>query len=61
VVYYDRVLVLDQGQVVEYAPPLALLEDEGSRFRSMADRTGEVENLLAIAREAAREKTQPGS
>jgi ABC-type sulfate/molybdate transport systems ATPase subunit len=31
--YYDRVLVLDQGRVLEYDTPLALLSKPHSRLR----------------------------
>ena len=34
-VYYDRILVLDKGQVAEYDTPLNLYDREGSIFRSL--------------------------
>lgn len=36
--FYDRVLVLDQGQVAEYDTPLALLQDPYSQFRGMCEK-----------------------
>lgn len=36
--FYDRVLVLDKGEVSEYDTPLALLEKEDSVFRSMCEK-----------------------
>lgn len=40
IVYYDRVLVMDQGQVAEFDSPLALFDEAGSIFRSMCDKAG---------------------
>ena len=37
---YDQVLMLDKGSVLEYAPPLELLNDEESAFRSLAEDSG---------------------
>nr|KAG5699779.1 hypothetical protein BaRGS_013499 [Batillaria attramentaria] len=37
---YDRILVMDAGEVVEYAPPQELLADEKSAFYSMAKDAG---------------------
>jgi len=34
-VYYDRILVLDAGQVAEFDTPLALYDKEDSVFRSL--------------------------
>ena len=50
VVYYDLVLVLQQGKVVEFGSPLKLLERTGSAFRALAEQTGEFELLLGMAR-----------
>jgi len=35
IVYYDRILVLDAGQVAEFDTPLALYDKEDSVFRSL--------------------------
>ena len=35
--YYDRVLVMDAGRVVEFAAPLALFDREDSIFRSLCN------------------------
>ncbi|CDZ97117.1 Multidrug resistance-associated protein/mitoxantrone resistance protein, ABC superfamily [Phaffia rhodozyma] len=37
IAFYDRILVMDAGQVVEFAPPLELFDREDSIFRSMCD------------------------
>ncbi len=50
VAFYDMVLVLQQGKVVEYGHPRVLLEAPGSVFRAMAEQTGELDVLLRIAR-----------
>ncbi|OCF58423.1 cadmium ion transporter [Kwoniella mangroviensis CBS 10435] len=38
VAYYDRILVLDQGRVVEYDTPLGLYDIRDSIFRQLCDR-----------------------
>ncbi|CBJ26643.1 conserved unknown protein [Ectocarpus siliculosus] len=53
VAFYDRVLVLDQGQVAEYDTPLALLQDPYSQFRGMCEKAGDLEGLKRVAQEAA--------
>lgn len=39
--FYDRVLVLDKGEVSEYDTPLALLENPDSEFRSMCEKVSQ--------------------
>ncbi|XP_030838051.1 multidrug resistance-associated protein 4 isoform X2 [Strongylocentrotus purpuratus] len=48
----DRVLVLDQGRIIEFDEPYVLLKDEKSLFGSMVVETGKSEaaKLLAVAR-----------
>ncbi|KAI9225781.1 MAG: P-loop containing nucleoside triphosphate hydrolase protein [Piptocephalis tieghemiana] len=50
---YDRVLVMDAGQVVEYDTPWALLQQPDGIFRGMCERSGELEELTQIAKEVA--------
>ena len=50
VAFYDRVLVLDRGRAVEHDTPLVLLQREGGAFRELAERTGDLSGLLALAR-----------
>ncbi|KAF2750248.1 hypothetical protein M011DRAFT_509795 [Sporormia fimetaria CBS 119925] len=51
IIDYDKVLVLDKGEVVEYGHPWELLEKKGS-FRDMCDMTGELDVLEREARKA---------
>ncbi len=53
---YDKVLVLDHGEVVEYAHPHELLsqknQGEGGLFRQMCEMSGDLENLKRTAKRA---------
>ncbi|KAJ2613508.1 Transporter of the ATP-binding cassette (ABC) [Coemansia sp. RSA 1365] len=49
IVDYDRVLVLDQGKVVEYDTPYRLLSKNEGLFRHMCLRSGEYDYLYAAA------------
>jgi ABC-type multidrug transport system fused ATPase/permease subunit len=46
---YDRVLVLDHGEVVEFDAPATLMGQEGSVFRSMCQRSSDWDELSHIA------------
>ncbi|KAI8342171.1 P-loop containing nucleoside triphosphate hydrolase protein [Chlamydoabsidia padenii] len=46
---YDRVLVLDQGEVMEYDTPYRLMMKDGGIFQQMCQRSGEFNELLAMA------------
>jgi ABC-type multidrug transport system fused ATPase/permease subunit len=37
---YDRVLVLDHGDIVEFDSPKVLLQKQDGAFRKMAEETG---------------------
>ncbi|KAK5993924.1 ABC transporter 7 [Cladobotryum mycophilum] len=50
IVDYDKVLVLDKGEVVEYAHPWELINKEGGSFRSMCETSGDMEILLKAAK-----------
>ncbi|KAF8428575.1 hypothetical protein EV426DRAFT_584868 [Tirmania nivea] len=52
VIYYDKVLVLDQGKVKEFAHPYELLQIEKGLFRAMCEQSGELEILEGMAKEA---------
>ncbi|KAF9384934.1 hypothetical protein CPB97_005270 [Podila verticillata] len=51
---FDRVLVMNAGEVAEFDKPLTLMQREGSIFRSMCERSSDFEALLAIAEEKER-------
>ncbi|CAK5276339.1 unnamed protein product [Mycena citricolor] len=39
IISYDRILVLDAGQIAEFDSPLALFQNESSLFRSLCDKS----------------------
>ncbi|ORE10363.1 P-loop containing nucleoside triphosphate hydrolase protein [Rhizopus microsporus var. microsporus] len=47
---YDRILVLDHGQVKEFDTPYHLMKKEGGIFQQMCVRSGEYNELLSIAK-----------
>ncbi|KAF2678970.1 hypothetical protein K458DRAFT_394379 [Lentithecium fluviatile CBS 122367] len=52
IIDYDKVLVLDKGQVVEFGDPWDLIRREGGIFRAMCETTGEMELLEREAKKA---------
>ena len=52
IIDYDKVLVLDHGEVVEYDHPWTLIKKEGGLFQSMCENSGNMETLLDIAKKA---------
>lgn len=52
IVDYDKVLVLDKGEVVEYGHPHDLLKKEDGVFRSMCETSGELAALMKAAKVA---------
>ncbi|EXJ91043.1 hypothetical protein A1O1_04150 [Capronia coronata CBS 617.96] len=52
IIDYDRVLVLDKGEVVEYADPWELLQKEDGHFRSMCQTSGDFDSLYGLAKKA---------
>ena len=52
VIDYDKILVLDAGEVVEYDHPHKLIENRNSTFYSMCEQTGELELLKELSRNA---------
>ncbi|KAJ2115595.1 hypothetical protein IW146_002186 [Coemansia sp. RSA 922] len=49
IIDYDRVLVLDNGQIAEFDTPWSLLQKESGAFRAMCEKSGEYEHLVAAA------------
>ena len=54
IVDYDKVLVLDKGEVVEYDAPWELLSKEKGMFRGMCETSGDFDILVDAAKEAER-------
>ncbi|KAI7822518.1 P-loop containing nucleoside triphosphate hydrolase protein [Gamsiella multidivaricata] len=48
---FDRVLVMNAGEIAEFDKPLVLMKKEDGLFRSMCERSAEFDALLAIAEE----------
>ena len=54
VAYYDRIIVMDNGQVVEFDTPLALYDHTDGHFRSLCNTKNlNREDILKIQRDAA--------
>ncbi|KAK3359696.1 P-loop containing nucleoside triphosphate hydrolase protein [Lasiosphaeria hispida] len=52
IIGYDRICVMDKGQIAEMAAPLDLWKVEGSIFRGMCDRSGiRVEDIVSAREE----------
>ncbi|KAI5790168.1 P-loop containing nucleoside triphosphate hydrolase protein [Geopyxis carbonaria] len=49
---YDKIVVLDHGEIKEVGHPLELLENPNSLFYGMCESTGELEHLTEMARES---------
>ncbi|ETN40586.1 uncharacterized protein HMPREF1541_04863 [Cyphellophora europaea CBS 101466] len=56
IIDYDKILVLDKGEVVEYADPWELLQQEGGSFRSMCETSGHFESLMELAQKSWQER-----
>lgn len=55
VIDYDKVLVLDKGNVVEFGRPIDLIESSSvGTFRKMVEETGEFDELVDLARNSAK-------
>jgi ABC-type multidrug transport system fused ATPase/permease subunit len=52
IVDYDRVLVLDKGEVVEFGHPWELIQNEEGMFRGMCESSSEFDALKKSARKA---------
>lgn len=52
IIDYDKVLVLDKGEVIEYAHPWELISKENGSFRGMCENSGDLEILLDLAKKA---------
>ena len=54
IIDYDKVLVLDDGIVLEYDTPLNLLANEKSSFFALCKKSGELETLKDMAERTLR-------
>ncbi|KAJ2862024.1 hypothetical protein GGH94_004533 [Coemansia aciculifera] len=61
IIDYDRVLVLDKGKVAEFDTPWNLLQSKGGIFRSMCEKSGEYEHLVATAQRKSQLATTSAS
>ena len=52
IIFYDKVLVLDQGEVKEFDHPHSLLQRKDSIFREMCESSGELGALEEMAKRA---------
>lgn len=59
IIYYDRVMVLGDGEMIEYGTPLELLERRGDFFK-MCEKTGDLANLTCEAEKAADARAAAG-
>ena len=56
IAYYDRVLVMDKGSVVEYDDPFTLMNQGKSVFHEMCTASGDYEALYGLAKAAHDER-----
>ncbi|KAK2756549.1 hypothetical protein FQN54_005442 [Arachnomyces sp. PD_36] len=56
IIDYDKVLVLDHGEVVEFDGPWQLISKEGGSFRGMCENSGNLDSLLEGAKKAWEQK-----
>ncbi|KAK0719640.1 hypothetical protein B0H67DRAFT_483988 [Lasiosphaeris hirsuta] len=56
IVDYDKVLVLDKGQIVEYGPPWELIKKANGSFKGMCETSGDFDSLVRAAEKARKSK-----
>ena len=56
IIDYDKVLVLDKGEVIEFGSPYDLIKMSNGIFKGMCDMSGEGEQLRVLAKQAANKK-----
>lgn len=52
IIDYDKVLVLDKGEVVEYGDPWDLVKDKTGIFHGMCEMSGDLDTLEMEAKKA---------
>ncbi|CAG8841821.1 27086_t:CDS:2, partial [Racocetra persica] len=48
VIDYDRILVIDQGNIIEFDSPYNLITDSNSLFYRMCQNSGEFDLLMSL-------------
>jgi len=63
IIDFDKVIVMEQGRIVEFASPATLLRDHKSKFYALCKATGRAEfkNLKTMAAEAERKRNTSNS
>ena len=56
IIDYDKILVLDKGEVIEYDHPWKLLQKEEGSFRGMCETSGQFSALSELAKKAWQER-----
>jgi ABC-type multidrug transport system fused ATPase/permease subunit len=56
IIDYDKVLVLEQGKVVEFDDPWELIKKEDGSFRGMCETSGDFDTLYELARKSWRDR-----
>jgi ABC-type multidrug transport system fused ATPase/permease subunit len=52
IIDYDKVLVLEKGEVIEFDDPWELIKKEGGSFRGMCETSGDFNTLFELARKS---------
>lgn len=52
IIDYDKIMVMDQGRLIEYATPHELLQKSDSMFSQMCQSSGEIDTLERLAMQA---------
>ncbi|KAF8943963.1 hypothetical protein BGZ47_004806 [Haplosporangium gracile] len=60
IIDFDKVLVMDHGQVVQFDTPWKLIREEGGVFRNMCQRSGEFDLLVEMATAVERSQSSSG-
>lgn len=61
IIDYDKVMLLERGQLAEFGAPAQLLADSMSSFHGLCAATGELEHLIEEANRAYQKKTNGNS
>lgn len=58
IIDYDKILVMDAGEIIEFQHPYELLSDPNSTFYSMCKDSGELDVLIQLAKESHLKKSK---